>query len=151
MIDVLVRGREGLLLPGLRAPAASGRYHHEKERRSYRPVSGHTDRDRQTLLIRRRANASVKVIYQQDPAPPRARAILSLLRGNGRAIRTEKVRHDDAYRGIELASGRIGSRGRDSALERVARNLMTRSSKPVAMSSSPQADIEAGSVDPDAN
>jgi hypothetical protein len=55
-----------------------------------------------------------------------------------------------AYRGIELASGRIDSREPGSALERVARNLMTRSSKPIAMSSSPQADIEAGSVDPEA-
>jgi len=59
-------------------------------------------------------------------------------------------RHDDAYRSIELASGRIGWRGPGSALERVARILMTRSSKPIAMSSSPQADIDAGSVDPDA-
>ena len=151
MIDVLVRGREGLLLPGLRAPAASGRYDHEKERRSYRPVSEHRDRDRQTLLIRRRANASVKVIYEQHPAPRKARAFLSLLRGNGGAIRMEKFRHEDAYRGIELASGRIGSRGPGSALERVARTFMTRSSKPVAMSSSPQADIDAGSVDPEAN
>ena len=73
-----------------------------------------------------------------------------MLRGTERAIRTEMFRHDDAYRSIELASGRIGWRP-GSALERVARSLMTRSSKPIAMSSSPQADIDAGSVDPDAN
>jgi len=59
------------------------------------------------------------------------------------------------YRGIELASGRIGSRPADSALagltrKEVARNLMSRRSNPIAISSSPQTDIDAGSVDTDA-